>query len=138
MKTILLILPLAGVALLAAAGEPAKPETASAPTNLSAENNATKSAAVAKGGGLDAADKAASTKLGEKVARSDALTTKSGHSVTKSFMQSLNPFAPVKPAPTTPWLSRAAWSTASEHGVASSTPVEVRHEAKCGVVVCSQ
>ena len=134
MKTILFILPLTGAALLASAAEPVKPETPSATTTMSV----TKNSSNAPTGGLDAVDKAYDAKLGERLARSGAVTTKAERSATKGFMQSFNPFAPTKPAPTTPWLSRVAWSTAAESAAGSSTPVEARHEARCGVVVCTR
>lgn len=134
MKTILLILPLAGAALLASGTEPVKPETSSATVSLSATRTSSPSVS---SGGLDAADKTYTAKLGERLARSGMLTTKAERSASQSFVQSLNPLAPTKPTPATPWLSRVAWSTAAE-SAASSTPIEVRHEAKCGVVVCSK
>jgi hypothetical protein len=134
MKTILLLLPLAGAAFLAAAAEPMQPKASSATVSLSATGTSSSSVS---SGGIDAADKTYTAKLGERLARSGTLTTKAERSANQSFVRSLNPLAPTKPAPTTPWLSHAAWSTVAE-GAASSTPIEVRHEAKCGVVVCSK
>jgi uncharacterized membrane protein len=134
MKTIMLILPLTGVACLVFATEPVKPEISSTTVSLSATRTASPSIS---GGGLDAADKTYTAKLGDRLARSGTLTTKAERSANQGFIQSVNPFVPTKPTPTTPWLSRVGWSTAAE-SAASSTPIEVRHEAKCGVVVCSK
>jgi len=133
MKTILLILPLAGAALLASAAEPVKPETPGATTTLSASKDAVSPVTT----GLTAADKASDAKFGEKIARSGELKTKPKVSVTRSFAQSLNPFAPMKPAPTTPWVSRAAWSTVAttEHESVSSSPGATNRELKFKVVV---
>jgi len=89
--------------------------------------------------GLDASDKAYDARIGERLAQSGAVTSKPQRSVTKSFFQSLNPFAPVKPAPTTPWISRASWNqiatTEHDHAVSSAGSETTNREVKIKVTV---
>jgi len=133
-KISLLILPLAGAALLATAADPASNETPSTdPTPLAATRST-------PAGGLDQSDKAYDAKVGERLARSGAISTKPEKSLTRGFFKSLNPFAPLKPAPTTPWIGRSAWSTvaASEHEKAttvSASGAETNRELKIKVTV---
>lgn len=132
MKTIsLFILPLAGAALVATAADPAKPETP-------ATDNSSLSATKQTSGGLDQSDKAYDAKVGERLARSGSVSTKPEKSLTKGFFQSLNPFAPMKPAPTTPWISRASWNeiATSEHKrTITAVTADTNRELKINVTV---
>jgi len=132
-KSILLALTVTGAALLASAAEPVKTE---APTST----NVTSMIASKKpSGGLDAADKAYDAKIGARLAQSGAITTKPKLSATKGFLQSINPMAPMKPVPTTPWISRASWSevATTEHAssVASASAAETNRELRFKVTV---
>ena len=133
MKTLMLILPLAGAALLASAAEPVKTETT--PSGVSIMS-ATRDSANAMPGGRDAADEAYDAKIGERLARSGAVTLKPKVSLAKGFLQSLNPLAPTKPVPTTPWLSRAPWGTVALEEHQKVLPsVETNREVKMRVTV---
>lgn len=103
-KKLLLTLAVAGVVWLATAAEPTAPATS--PNDTATAMSATKSSAA----GLDAADKAYDAQIGQRLAKSGSLTTKPRLSLTKKFLQSVNPLAPMKPVPNTPWISRASWN----------------------------
>lgn len=133
MKTMMLIFPLVGTALLASAAEPVKPET---PSGDVTAMSVTKNSANPAPGGRDAADEAYDAKIGERLARSGAVTLKPKVSLAKGFLQSLNPLAPTKPAPTTPWLSRTPWGTVALEEHQKVLPsVETNREVKMRVTV---
>lgn len=121
----------AGATLVASAADLAKPDNTS--TTMSAAKNS------ASAGGLDAADKAYDTSIGQRLAQSGAVTSKPPQSATKKFFQSVNPFAPMKPAPTTPWISRASWNeiatTEHERSATSESTGMTNHELKIKVTV---
>lgn len=128
-RIISLILTVTGAAFLASAAEPSTPPS----------TNVTAMAAAKTPSGLDAADKAYDAKIGARLAQSGAITTKPKLSATKGFLQSINPLAPMKPAPTTPWISRASWNeiATTEHAssVASASAAETNRELKLKVTV---
>ena len=127
----LLLLPIAGAALLAAAAEPVKESPA--------RTNATPAAApapAAPAGHLDASDSDYPARLGERLARSEAITVKPLRSSGQNLLQSLNPFAPRERAPGTPWLGRTGWAGAPENAAAKAGAAELRHEPGMGFVLC--
>jgi len=134
MKALLFIIPLAGAALLASAGEPAKTNAPSA----SATQSPAKESPMAPAGNLDAVDKAFTEKVAERIVNSEAITVKPLRSASRSVGQLFNPFAPLERAPDTTWLSRAPWSDAAESAAKGSAPVEMRHEAQFGVMICGK
>jgi hypothetical protein len=72
---------------------------------------------------------------GESAVRSE-LITKSSPSKARGVLELFNPFAPA-PQPQSRWIERTDWgTTASRAG--STTPVEVRHEARFGFVAASR
>jgi len=132
MKTTLLLLPLAGGAMLALAGEPIKPDTVSSIASLSVTN-----APVANGGeSASGADQAGVVKFGERLNLSGALTLKSPRTQGPAWLQSLNPLAPVEATPASRWMVRGPWiAVAGRAGHPPSTVVQ-RHESQFGVVLC--
>lgn len=135
MKTLCYLIPLLGTALLATAAEPAQSNFNTRPLTLSAPTNSTVTSAVDV---VNAADKTFDRQISQQLIRSGALTVKPPSSPGRALLQSLNPFAPVKRALQTPWLSRAAWSTAAASAGHGTTPVEMCHESHFGVVVVSR
>lgn len=132
MKTLLLILPVAGAAWLALSAEPAGPDNKNSTTELSAKHDSVASTDATQPAG----DQTYSTSAAERLARSGAVTTRSERAEKRNLLHLLNPLAPVKPAPETPWLSRSAWSTAVTTEQANvQRPVETNHEVKVKVVV---
>ena len=92
--------------------------------------------AKATSGNFNANTDAYVVRLGERLARSGALTAKPTRGT--ELLQSVNPFAPVPPAPATPWLSRTAWAVAAPEAAAALTPPEGRHEPHFGVVIATR
>jgi hypothetical protein len=74
--------------------------------------------------------------LGENALRVESIT-KAPPSKTRSVLELFNPFAPAAPQPETRWIERSDWGTTASK-VVSSTPVEVRHEARFGLVAVSR
>jgi hypothetical protein len=73
---------------------------------------------------------------GESAVRSE-LITKAPPSKARGVLELFNPFAPAPPQPKSRWIERTDWgTTASRAG--STTPVEVRHEARFGFVAASR
>jgi hypothetical protein len=73
---------------------------------------------------------------GESAVRSE-LITKAPPSKARGVLELFNPFAPAPPQPQSRWIERTDWgTTASRAG--STTPVEVRHEARFGFVAASR
>ena len=131
-QIITLILTITGAAFLASAAEPVKTETP--PSTNSTPLSATKQSS-----GLDRADRAYGAQVGARLAQSGAINAKPKPSATKGFLQSINPLAPMKPAPTTPWISRASWNeiATTEHAssVASASAAETNRELRFKVTV---
>jgi hypothetical protein len=135
MKTLCCLIPLLGTTLLAAAAEPAQPTFNTRPLTLSTTTNATVTSTVDV---INAADKTYDRQISQQLIRSGALTIKPSQSPGRALWQSFNPFAPVKRSPQTPRLSRAAWSTAATTAGHGTTPIEMCHEARFGVMVVSR
>jgi hypothetical protein len=133
MKASVFLFLLTGVPLFALAGEPAKPETSAPSPTLSASTNSNTTAA----GNIAAADKASAEQLGQQVTRSGKITVKPQRTTGQTIVQSFNPFAPVEPAPTSRWVNRAPWTTVAETASQGPAPVEVRHESKFAVTLCT-
>lgn len=132
MKTLLLILPVVGAAWLAFSAEPAKSTDTSSP----AEPSATPDVVQGPADPQPADSRHYDASIGQHLAQSGALTTRSERMEKENLLQRLNPFAPMKPVPESPWLSRAAWSTAAaEEHAGVPRPVETNHEVKVKVVV---
>jgi len=134
MKTVLLLIPMVGLAMLASGAEPATTNSSAAKpaaerTELSASKNSTTSAPATA---PSMVDEQGMQKLGERLALSGALT-KAPPSKARTLGELFNPFAPVPPQAESRWLERTAWSTAATAAAGSSTPVETRHESTFGL-----
>jgi hypothetical protein len=135
--------PPIGVALLLASGllvVQAEPEKASAsPTNagfvpVKISLSATSSTNASAGSAGVKEEKL--QQQGESAVRSE-LITKAPPSKARGLLDLFNPFAPAPPQPQSRWIERNDWgTTASRAG--STTPVEVRHEARFGFVAASR
>jgi hypothetical protein len=132
MKTILLVLPLAGAAILAFASEHSKPDTAGSTTSLSVTNSATDSSGV----NMSGAEQAGVAKFGERLDLSGALTLKSPRPPGPAWWQPLNLLAPVETTPATRWVAREPWIAVAGRAGRPPSAVEQRHEPQFGVVLC--
>jgi hypothetical protein len=123
MKTVLLrLFQLLGAALLASAGEPAqRAQTQQATPVL------TKNAAVATN--------VPDAKTVEKIVWPGGTALKMPRSALQTVGALLNPLAPLEQPPATPWLQRAAWTTAADKVMASPGPAETRHESQLCLII---
>ena len=135
MKTIHFLIPLLGAALVAAEAEPAKTNSPATTTELSVEKKSTTDDTQAAMPAMAGEQKI--QKSGERVALSGAIT-KAPPSRARTVGELFNPFAPDETKSETRWLERTAWSTAAITATGSSTPAEMRHESRFGVVVASR
>ena len=90
MKIILLILPLAGAALVASAGEPAKSIAPNVSVTLPDKTDAVSTPA----GKPEVADQAPDESVTGKIAHAGAATAKALRSTGQTVVESVNPFAP--------------------------------------------
>jgi len=132
MKTILLVLPVAGAAVLALAGEPIKPDTVGSIASLSVTNASADSSGV----NVSGADQAGVVKFGERLNLSGALTLKSPRTPGPAWWQPLNLLAPVEATPASRWMVRGPWIAVAGRAGQPPSAVVQRHESQFGVVLC--
>jgi hypothetical protein len=133
MKTIAFVIALCGVAVAASAAEPSTNTIAAPVTSLwtNASPGSGQSSNAPPATDMEAG------KVGERLDLSTAVTLKprpAGGPVLSLF----NPLAPVPPEPSTRWAARAPWVAAAERTGKAPSTVEMRHESRFGVVVCSR
>jgi hypothetical protein len=140
MKANFLLLPLAGAAFLATAGEPVKEPVKEAlkPEPITSEGmtlTVTNRSSGATTNAPAVPDQEAVDQVAERIALSDAITVKPLRPAAQKAVDLFNPFAPMEPAPDSRWLSRAPWGAAAVSAVKPPGPVETHHEARFGFVL---
>ena len=83
------------------------------------------------------AEKISVDRRNERIDRVIEKSPKAERSVSHTLLASINPLAPAEPRKESRWLSREAWITVAASAAPNATPVEVRHEARCGMVIWS-
>ena len=134
MKTIALVIPCLFAAMVTSAAEPSTNSITAPATSLWPRADA----GFGPSSTAPPATDIQSAQSGERGDLSAALTLKQPRLAGGPVLSLFNPTAPVQPEAYTRWALHTAWFAIAEKSGRAPSAVEVRHEARFGVVMCSR